>query len=205
MTRSLFEKTDFQIFSLFEQIKWNRYRKIDVKMSSDSEAEDVPEFNIEDIFGEDGIQPFQFEPICSDSEAEDDLGVEDSTISQAVAGDSMEWCRCENCQNNPSITKKICCRAPKIFEDDIFDGKKCITETDAFESVCLNLHVLQAAIGTWNDTHQEERNLENINFRFISYKQYISWSFGYLGKKKRKPLPNCAIEKIREKYPDPKD
>ena len=97
-------------------------------MSSDSEAEDVPELNIEDIFGEDVIQPFQFEPICSDSEAEDDLGVEDSTISQAVAGDSMEWCRCENCQNNPSITETICCR-------DIFYGKKCITETDAFESV----------------------------------------------------------------------
>ena len=99
--------------------------------------------------------------------------------------------------------QRRCCWNPKNFDDDIFDGKQCITETDAFESVCLNKYVLQAAIGTWNDSHHEDRNLENNNFRFVAYKQYISWSYGYLGKRRRKPLPNCAIIKIQQKYPDP--
>ena len=83
----------------------------------------------------------------------------------------------------------------------MFCIKQCITESEPFEAVCLNRHVLQAAIASWIDFHPDERNLENINFRFISYKQYIWWSYGYLGKRKRNPLPNCVIAKIRKTFP----
>ena len=90
-----------------------------------------------------------------------------------------------------------------VFDTDVFESKVSITETDAFQNVCLNRFVLQAAIGNWNDLTHDNRNFGNKNYRFIAYRQYISWSYGYLGRRKRNPLPNSAIIKIREIYPDP--
>ena len=115
----------------------------------------------------------------------------------------MQWCVGEKCKEDFTINENVCCRNPNIFEDDVFDGKTCITESDAFDSVCLNRFVLQAALGTWNDNNHDTRKLDHKNYRFIAYKQYISWSYGYLGKRKRKPLRNCAITKIRQTYPEP--
>ena len=90
-----------------------------------------------------------------------------------------------------------------VFDSGVFESKVCITETDAIQNVCLNRFVLQAAIGNWNDLTHDNRNLGNENDRFIAYRQYISWSYGYLGRRKRKPFPNSAIIKIRDIYPNP--
>lgn len=177
------------------------------EMSSSSESDDESSVNFDDIFGENGvIQPFRFEPICSDSEPSTEVdNASRNSTPPPVFDDDMEWCSCGKCEYNIIIKEKVCCRRPQIFEEDVFDGNRCIVETDAFASVCLNRFVLQAAIGTWNDNNHENRNLEDRNYRFIAYKQYISWSYGYLGKRKRKPLPNCVITEIRRKYPDPND
>ena len=62
-------------------------------MSSDSGTDDDSEFNIEDIFGEDGIQPFRFEPICSDSESEDgSTSGDEPNHLHAESENSMDWC-----------------------------------------------------------------------------------------------------------------
>ena len=52
------------------------------------------------------------------------------------------------------------------------------------------------AIEARQDISVTHIDLSNIKYRFIEYKQYAWWSQGYLGKKRRKPLPNCVIKKI---------
>ena len=95
---------------------------------------------------------------------------------------------------NINIAEKIGCKNPQMLFEEEFD---CITKTTSFANVCLDKNVLKAAMGAWREFRDETRSPENKNYRFISYKQYIWWSYGYLGKNKRKPLPNCVITKIR--------
>ena len=100
------------------------------------------------------------------------------------------------------IEEKLCCKNPLVLPIEKFNGFDCITQSQAFNNVCLNKDVLEAAIGAWQDLNYENMGLANINYRFIAYKQYVWWSYGYLGKKKRRPLPNCAIKKIRAVFPE---
>ena len=165
---------------------------------SDSSSDEETVGSVKEYFLDGVIQPYRFEPECSDSDQEKEV----SKSSGSDFDDSEQWCFCLNC-NDSDIKEKICCTNPKTFDNDIFDGKDCITTTEAFASVCLNMHVLQASIGAWNYNNEDIKELENKNLRFIAYKQYIYWSYGYLGKKRRKPLPICVIDKIRETFPDP--
>ena len=38
-------------------------------------------------------------------------------------------------------------------------------------------------------------------YRYTSYRQFVRWIWGYLGKKVRVVLPSCAVKTIREKLP----
>ena len=64
---------------------------------------------------------------------------------------------------------------------------------------------LKAAMGAWREFRDETLREENKHYQFISYKQYVWWCYGYLGKNKRKPLLNCVITKIWEIYPEESD
>ncbi|OCU02787.1 hypothetical protein XELAEV_18008557mg [Xenopus laevis] len=37
-----------------------------------------------------------------------------------------------------------------------------------------------------------------------SYRSFIAWIYGYVGPKKRVPIPACVIQKVCSSYPDPK-
>ena len=58
-----------------------------------------------------------------------------------------------------------------------FTDVDCITETETFNLVYLNKEILRTSMATWNELTSEKRALVNVNFRFIGYKQYISWSY----------------------------
>ena len=108
------------------------------------------------------------------------------------------------CKCVASIEENVCCKNPILSDADDFVGMTCITMAETFQTVCLNKNVLKTALSTWNNFYQDGKDLANDNMRFIAYKQFISWTYGYLGKKKRKPLPNCVIKAIRQTYPDPR-
>ena len=91
------------------------------------------------------------------------------------------------------MEENICCKNPLILPEEKFNGFDCITQSEAFRNVCLDKDVLGAA---WKDLSSKHVTINNINYRFIAYKQYVCWTYGYLGKKKRKPLPNCAMKQI---------
>ena len=108
----------------------------------------------------------------------------------------------EKCVDNTLIEEKICCRKPKLLSEDDFESKICITMSDVFQTVCLDKYVFKIALATWNDFHHDIEHLEKKHFRFIAYKQYIPWTCGYLGKKKRRHSPCCVILAIRRTFPE---
>ena len=113
----------------------------------------------------------------------------------------MDWCKCGKCEFSTTLNEEIFYQNPLVLEKEVCAGEECVTATDAFKSECWNKHVLTTALATWDDFYHDNKDLKNKNFRFIAYKQYLSWSYGYLGKKNRKPLPNCAVTVIRPTFP----
>ena len=109
----------------------------------------------------------------------------------------MQWCICQHCVKDVQIVGELCCKNPSNLPIEKFNGVDCITQLEVFANVCLNNDVLEAEIGAWRDLSVTDIDLSNVNYRFIAYKQYAWWSYGYLDEKKRKPLPNCVVKKIR--------
>ena len=179
---------------------------------SDETSDD--DFDVErenDFLDNKGCNAFAFEPEYPEHEIEEILTaylrerVNDGGDEPLIIEQSDEnWCTFENCVPMPNIPERLCCQSTseEIIGDKI-DNKKCISLTDDFHDVCLNENVLEAALGTWREFTDEELGISNKSYRFIAYRQYISWIFGWLWKDARKVIPSCVVNKIRLEFPAP--
>ena len=52
-------------------------------------------------------------------------------------------------------------------------------------------------------TGQEGNIVPNSTVRKGAYKVFICMKFGHLGRRSWMAVPDCVIQKIREKYPEP--
>ncbi|XP_071831809.1 uncharacterized protein [Apostichopus japonicus] len=102
------------------------------------------------------------------------------------------WCKCTKCSPMPTIIEnKCCCR--RIGD--------CITESQAFRDICLNVNVLSVNMQVREDELANEENRSNSNYRHYSYRNYIYWKFGRLGRGNRLVIPACCVIKIRQRFP----
>ena len=67
--------------------------------------------------------------------------------------------------------------------------------------VCLERAVLETNLATISRYIGEIFEFENTNYCSSAYKQYISWIYGWLGKRIRQVIPSCVVWAIRKKYP----
>lgn len=40
-------------------------------------------------------------------------------------------------------------------------------------------------------------------FRYLAYRSFVSWCWGYLGRSVRVVIPSCVVNRIRLQFPDP--
>ena len=105
----------------------------------------------------------------------------------------------------------LCCKECEItilkLPDNITlfgreDYFHCITDHKGFQSVCLYPFVLQVA---WQGYKQHYENgyegPTHKKYRHIAYRQYVSWTHGYVGKHIRVVIPSCAVSCIRAHFP----
>ena len=182
----------------------NKFSKLVIirKMDTDEESCFSDE---EGALFEDSVKPYRFEPRYSENELQVMTHANNAMIESNSTPVDISWCKCGFCVCDADIDEKVYCKTPLLLPDEEFGNLTCITQTTALANVCLDRNVLKAALGAWREFQNEALRPENKNYRFISYKQYIWWCYGYLGKNKRKPLPNCVITKIREMYPEQSD
>jgi len=81
---------------------------------------------------------------------------------------------------------------------------KCITDTDAFPSVCLDIWVLQTAWLAFRSQYGRKAFEGNINakYRHIAYRQCVRFCWGCCGKNNRVILPSCVVSCIRANFPE---
>ncbi|KAJ8348806.1 hypothetical protein SKAU_G00273950 [Synaphobranchus kaupii] len=80
---------------------------------------------------------------------------------------------------------------------------ECMTAHPGFEGVCLNEWVLQAVHNQFRQLYGEmpEASVEGL-LRHCSYRNFVRWCWGFLGRRVRVVIPSCIITRIREKFPE---
>ena len=111
----------------------------------------------------------------------------------------------------PEERENKCCHDYTQFKARLKnrDGSscKCITETQGFQSVCLDLDVAEMDYYDFRQDygHHGDDEAAHDLFRHLAYKRLIKWTFKKLGKHNRKIIPSCAVLAIRAQYPDEND
>ncbi|PIK40840.1 putative P2X purinoceptor 7-like [Apostichopus japonicus] len=181
-----------------------------LECSSSSFNEDSNEE--EDILHEEhhvlGLAPYQFEPEAEPLEQLEEAEIDhDEPRIERVQQPVNTWCICNKCEVMPTGKECLCCQEVDeyIQKCSEVDGppKQCIVEHPGFQSVCLNVDVLQTAYFHYRQEygHYGENDAVNERYRYIAYRQLVRWNYGYLGKHNRVILPSCAVMKIRQTFP----
>uniref|UniRef100_T1JEN2 P2X purinoreceptor 7 intracellular domain-containing protein n=1 Tax=Strigamia maritima TaxID=126957 RepID=T1JEN2_STRMM len=170
--------------------------------SSSSEDSDEAEYNyIPQKSNLVGIHPYQFEPEfdhaseCNETDSETEI--------ENLRLENTMWCKCENCVvMNTDIECKCCLEISKLEDKCKEENISCITNNPGFEGVCLNPWVLQTAYRGYRQQIGESAVEGTLNekYRHTAYRQFVRWSWGWLGKFKRVLLPSCVVNKIRSAF-----
>ncbi|KAM7285654.1 P2X purinoceptor 7 [Ixodes scapularis] len=107
------------------------------------------------------------------------------------------WCTCGRCVPMPTDLESVCCReVPAATRKQPSD---CLTTHPHFHTLCLDEVVLDVAIQMLQDHGIRVENTRK--YRHTSYSQLAHWLWGRLGRNRRRVLPACAVNRIRERFP----
>ncbi|KAJ8301016.1 hypothetical protein KUTeg_022535 [Tegillarca granosa] len=171
-----------------------------------SSEEEIPEIDLTLR-----IQPYMYEPtrntvVGDGSSSDSSIPTSDSETDDENNRRLQDkyWCDCGNCEIMTTVAECKCC-----FEVNIVDGKResanltCITQHQMFIDNCLNRNVLELAV--YDYKHDvgplPENNLPHETYRYLAYRRFVRWIWKIVGRRNRRILPSCVVNKIRESFP----
>ncbi|CAM4568707.1 unnamed protein product [Leuciscus chuanchicus] len=153
------------------------------------------------------ILPYQFEPESDPENADDQVDESEPPLQARLQQNVSQWCRCENCNRMPSEVENVCCmEIPKVLRrmNQVSGPLKCMTHHPGFEPNCLNPYTLQNILNIYRaDYGNLRRRTEEGRYRYLAHRSFVSWCWGYLGRKIRVVLPSCVVLRIQQEFPDP--
>ncbi|XP_031760161.1 uncharacterized protein LOC100496808 isoform X2 [Xenopus tropicalis] len=153
-----------------------------------------------------------------DDDDEDDDEEEDentnSPESSSIDGDTEEtaervenvdWCNCGNCVPIDTQTENLCCTAVEKIRDLIPCGAHCITAHSTFLSQVVDYARVDTGFKIINYKMKRlpKHRVYMRCLRKTAFRSFMVWLYGYLGAEGHKPIPACAIRRIRKAFPDP--
>lgn len=153
------------------------------------------------------VRPYMFEP---EAEPDERNELDTGPGSSADRQDNTDWCECGMCVGMSRPEENVCCHESNLISN-LRGTAECITAHVSFPHVVLNIDTLNTArhammVRAKSDIERQEMaNITNKVLRFVAYKQFVYWvnSWAPLGKKNRKVIPSCVVEKVRREYPEP--
>ncbi|KAK3086150.1 hypothetical protein FSP39_014353 [Pinctada imbricata] len=120
-----------------------------------------------------------------------------SSFDEAVFGEICgpselpNWCVCGRCSVLETERMNICCKK-----------ENCVTKTNIFKDMCLNENVIEiAGILNYCELFHDSPSFKQSHYRNQSYRFYVLWQYGKLGKGNRVCPPACVVSAIRSKFP----
>nr|XP_055049595.1 P2X purinoceptor 7-like [Misgurnus anguillicaudatus] len=152
--------------------------------------------------GEGAVQPYMFEPE-SDPEQEE---APEQVLQSRMQQDVSEWCTCHNCATMPTEPENVCCmEIPQVQRrlQQVENPPACMVDHPGLEPVCLNVFSLQNAYNIFRADYGP-LHLRGIHhrYRYLAYRSFVSWVWGFLGRKIRVVNPSCVVLRIRREFPD---
>lgn len=153
------------------------------------------------------IKPYMYKPKMTTSSQVEEENVNENSIDRTG---SLDWCFCGNCSLMKTRFECYCCHESEIIKN-MLGNNECITEHVSFESVIINIDTLKTAryhmLLNEKYSHARQTLLKeesNRVWRHVAYTQFVYWvnSWMPLGKKKRKVIPACVVNKIRDEFPE---
>ncbi|XP_026106003.1 P2X purinoceptor 7-like [Carassius auratus] len=149
-----------------------------------------------------GIQPYMFEP---ESDPDDEETPAEET-QMRMEQDVSEWCLCGKCEKMATEPENICCREIEQVTrrmQQLEVTPSCMVDHPGMDPVCLNVFSLQNAFNIYRADYGPLR-LRGVQhrYRFLAYRSFVSWCWGFLGRKVRVVIPSCVVLRIRREFPD---
>lgn len=104
----------------------------------------------------------------------------------------------------PTAKENKCCRHTNVVDGKIEElDLECITEHEGFIVNCLNHYVLETSYYEYiqDNGRLEEGQFIHELYRYLAYRRFVRWIYHRLGKKNRRILPSCVVNKIRQTFP----
>lgn len=159
---------------------------------------------------EEGVQPYLFEPESVSLPASDDNDDEEEELAQRTTNDG--WCLCGDiCQRQDTERECVCCQeVEKVKSRNALSAERrripiplCITQNPGFLANCTDLDVLETSWFTYRQRYGGFNGPEHKRFRYIAYRRFVTWCWGWLGRNIRVVLPSCVVSCIRAHFPPP--
>ncbi|PIO27687.1 hypothetical protein AB205_0011630 [Aquarana catesbeiana] len=104
----------------------------------------------------------------------------------------------------PTQVESRCCQEIDEVALYIPEGLTCITQADTFKSQIVHPeHVRIAHLCHHLEGFPQVDANNNRRLWKMAYRTFIAWIYGILGKGNRKVIPSCAVNAVREVFPDP--
>ncbi|XP_058509716.1 P2X purinoceptor 7-like isoform X1 [Solea solea] len=150
------------------------------------------------------VIPYTFDPE-SDPETEDTVASE-TPPQQRLLQDASEWCTCGNCMTMPTEGENVCCRETlKVIRrmNELPDTPTCMIYHPGLEPNCLNPYTLQNMNNIYRADYGPLRGRTiHDRYRHLAYRSFVSWCWGYLGRRVRVVISSCVVCRIRQEFPD---
>ncbi|XP_065178733.1 uncharacterized protein LOC135809328 [Sycon ciliatum] len=176
-----------------------------------TEAIDVLAYAREPEFTTEELQSFRDggeEHVENEEEAAAAASVEEAWPPHTRVG-NVSWCECTCCVQMECRLDCICCReVGAVLQFLSGTAQRCVSETEEFQTGCLNKHVLTIALRGYLDMtkqlcNQPPTNFDNRSFRYAAYRQVTWMIHGKMGRGVRCRIPACLVGAIRQCFPNP--
>lgn len=106
----------------------------------------------------------------------------------------------------PTVEENVCClEIPKVIRrlHQLPEPPSCMVNHPGLKPVCLNVFSLQNVFNLYRADYGPIR-LRGIEhrYRYLAYRSFVSWCWGFLGRRVRVVLPACVVLRTWQEFPD---
>uniref|UniRef100_A0A8C5MLY1 P2X purinoreceptor 7 intracellular domain-containing protein n=1 Tax=Leptobrachium leishanense TaxID=445787 RepID=A0A8C5MLY1_9ANUR len=145
------------------------------------------------------------DPNRTDPRYNDVLDVPQPSVEERLS--NTDWCLCGKCHQMPTMEESICCQEIEKIKEQFLENSQCICE-DVYVNQRLVDRENVIDLYRYGMSFQRKRlrsvsQMEESDFRKTTYRAFTMWVYGYLGPRRRRPIPSCVVQHIRAAFPSP--